>query len=218
MAARSESATQWVGTLAALGLGSACSNPCAEPPFVPPPTPDPSASVSPQVMRGEWIAPGLLELQFSAPLGASGPLDPNRFAILSWDAAAQPDYAEPGGTCYRATRYRPLRTSYYYRVAVADVWIAPEDDTLLRVRLNSSTAQCLLTTVSVGSGIMLAYTNTPDPAAGGLLLDENGNAVFDLGPEWAIENLDQCLGCDNNYYFADEHLPLFDSLAQIPCP
>jgi hypothetical protein len=218
MAARADVPTL-VGVISALGVGSACGDPCADTAFVPPPEPQLGTSITPEVIGGEWIDPGLLELSFSEPLGATGPLDPRRFAVLSWDVSNEADNSTIEGTCYMNTRYRPLQDGYYQTNGVADVWIAPEDPTLLRLRLRRTTAQCLLTTTSVGSGLMLAYTNSEQEGAGGRLLDELGNPVFDLGPAWASSRLEDCFGCEYITYTAwGSHLPQFASLAQIPCP
>jgi hypothetical protein len=208
--------TRLLGLISALGVGTGCNNPC-EQSFDPPPEPDPSASEPPQVIAGEWIGPGVLELEFSKPLAASGQLDPNRFAIVGWYVDGDSFY----GQCEPATRYRELMVGYY-GTAISDAWIGPEDDTLLRLRLSNSGAQCqIFGSNPVASGVMLAYTNVTNEPAGAQLLDENGNPVPDIGPAWAIMQLDSCFGdtyCGYVSSYQGGQLSQLDTLVQIPCP
>jgi hypothetical protein len=214
---RSRFPTQ-LGLISALGVGSGCNDPCDDVGFDPPPEPDPSEGDPPEVIAGEWIGPGVLELRFSRPLGASGQLDTNRFAILSWSAGTGSYYSEE---CDPTTNYRALTVGYYSQSGLSDVWIGPEDDRLLRLRVTNSGAQCQSFGTVLGSGVMLAYTNVADESAGPGLLDENGNPVPDIGPAWAIMRLDSCF---DDYYcgyvgnFTYGHLPQLDTLVQIPCP
>ncbi|MFO7564385.1 MAG: hypothetical protein R6X02_17190 [Enhygromyxa sp.] len=210
------SVRRWIGALTALGLGTACSeDPCEDQVFEPPPEPEPSPS-TPTLIAGEWIGAGVLELSFSRPLSSTGDLDPARFAIVGWDAIS-------GYGCILSTNYRELGTSYYYYSpgsSIAAAWIGPEDDTRLRLRL-SRTSSCLPSTNSVGSGVMLAYTDASSSSAGAKLLDQDGDPIGDIGPAWAIQRLDQCL--EYNYFcrvndFANGHLPALSSLVPIPCP
>lgn len=213
---------RWLGVVSALGLATACTDdPCEGRDFEPPPEPEPSPS-TPSLISGEWIGGGVLELSFSQPLSSNGDLDPNRFAIVGWDAIAY----SSGDTCYLSTRYRELTTGGYYYYGgsgVAAAWIGPEDNTRLRLRLSNSGASCRIVANSRGSGIMLAYTNVTHDAVGSKLLDEDGDPIADIGPAWAIQQLDGCL--DSNYYycgvisqFANGHLPALTSLLAIPCP
>jgi hypothetical protein len=225
MAARPRSPTRWLNLLSALGVASACSDPCEDQGFTLPPEPDPTAGQPPQVLAGEWIGPGVLELSFSKPLMATGDLDPARFAVVGWNAVVS-DYAGIGqqvGECYLVTRYRELGAGYYYYqpTSIAAVWIGPEDDTLLRLRLTSSAAQCPTSSNSAATGIMLVYTDANDPSAGVGLLDENGIRVPDIGPAWAVQDLDSCFTytyCGSVSDYAAGHLPQISSLAPIPCP
>jgi hypothetical protein len=189
--------------------------------FDPPPEPDPSPSAPPTVIGGEWIGAGVLELSFSKPLAPSAVPDPARFAVLGW--AAQVDtyeaYAGPD-TCYVRTRYSTIGSGGYYygSASVVDVWVAPEDPTLLRMRMSNVAATCRPVTGTLGEGVMLVYTNGE---GGNLLLDADGEPVPDLGPAWAIQQLD---GCGSYYYCGSlnqtstGHLPAVTSLAMIPCP
>jgi hypothetical protein len=222
MAARPDFSMRWLGVVSALGVGSACNDVCERQGFEPPPEPDPSPSAAPEVIAGEWIGPGVLELSFSRPLSSLGDLDPNRFAIVGWNAVAN-EYGTDG-ECYLQTRYRELSGgSYYYYYqpsGIAAVWIGPEDDTLLRLRLVTSSPQCRSSGDSIATGIMLVYTNDDDPILGEGLRNENGDVVPDLGPAWAISRLDSCVNTNycTIYYYATGHLPQVSSLAQIPCP
>jgi hypothetical protein len=218
MAARSS--TRWLGVVSTLGLGTACTDHCEGLAFEPPPAPDPDVSETPQVLEGEWIGPNVLELRFSKGLSSNGDLDPRRFGIFAWDA----DHLSASGQCYLGTSYRALIAGYYYYVppfGITDVWIGPEDDTLLRVRLSSSTAQCRSSSFTVATGLLLAFTDEDDLSLGAGLLDEDGVPVPDLGPAWAIQELDGCIGSSYCGYVSESaygHLPELDSLAPIPCP
>jgi hypothetical protein len=210
---------RWLGAVAALGLGTACNDdPCEDLSFELPPEPEPSSS-TPSLIAGEWIGSGVLELRFSRPLTSVGDLDPRRFAIIGWDATAY-----SGDACVLRTSYREIGASYYYYSAgssVAAAWIGPEDPTQLRLRLSSAGATCRISTDSVGSGVMLAYTDATHNAAGPKLLDQDGDPIRDLGPVWAISRLDTCIGseyCGSVYNFATGHLPMTSSLVPIPCP
>lgn len=193
--------------------------------FDPPPEPDPSPSAPPTVIGGEWIGAGVLELSFSKPLTHSAAPDPARFAVLGWAAQVQPygAYAGPD-VCYVRTRYSAIGQSYsyYYGAAtITDVWVAPEDPTVLRLRMSSTSATCRTVPDTLGDGVMLVYTTGE---GGNLLLDADGEPVPDLGPAWAIQAFD---GCSNSpygncsYYLnqtSTGHLPSVTSLAEIPCP
>ncbi|HVI01099.1 MAG TPA: hypothetical protein VM869_20415 [Enhygromyxa sp.] len=219
MASGSGSSTRWLGVVSTFGLGSACYTPCSLP-FDPLPVPDADASAAPQVLAGEWIGPGVLELSFSKPLRADGDIDPNRFTLITWDA----EWFGGSDECYPGTNYSELRPGayYYYPPAgISAVWIGPEDDMRLRLRLSSSAMQCRSSSDAVASGLILVYTNADDPGLGVGLRDENGVALPDLGPAWAITALDECIGNNYCWYFYEStsgHLPEFDSLAPIPCP
>jgi hypothetical protein len=214
MRARSGSST-WFGVVSVLGAGCVDDESCSNPPFEMPPEPELDASDPPTVIAGQWLGVGVLELTFSKPIHAEGDLDPERFAVVGWYA-----YVDP--SCDPETGYRELGRGYYsVGTSVDSAWIGPEDDTLLRVRLSNAAAQCGGPLGAVASGIMLAYTDVDDENAGPRLLDEDGAAVPDIGPEWAIPSLDGCLGenyCVFTSYFADEFLPLTSSLVPIPCP
>jgi hypothetical protein len=187
--------------------------------FDPPPEPDPSPSAPPTVVGGEWIGAGVLELSFSKPLIEGSAPDPARFAVISWAAQVQPydSYAGPE-ICYVRTTYSAIGQGYYYQsTTVADVWVAPEDPTLLRLRMSSTAAACPAVPDTLGDGVMLVYTNGD---GGNLLLDQDGEPVPDLGPAWAIQQLEGCTGA---YYYCSlnqtstGHLPGLTSLAMIPC-
>lgn len=189
--------------------------------FDPPPEPDPSPTAPPTVIGGEWIGAGVLELSFSKPLQVGNTPDPARFAVLSWAAQVRSYDAYAGSdVCYVRTRYSPLGLGYYGSSTVTDVWVAPEDPTLLRLRMSNVSATCRTVADTLGDGVMLAYTNGDD--YGNLLLDAEGDPVPDLGPAWAIPASDSC----SQYYYycyglnntATGHLPAIAELADIPCP
>jgi hypothetical protein len=222
--ARSVSCATLLGVVSVLGLAAlGCSeDACEGLVFEPPPVPNPGADAPPTVLAGEWIAGGVLELQFSKPLTSNGDLDPQRFALVSYDALTS-DYGD-SETCILRTRYRSLGTSYIYDYsiapAIAAVWIAPEDPTRLRLRLSSLAAQCTTRSGSIANGLLLTYTNAPSPNPSTLLLDGEGVPVPDIGPAWAITTLDACFDasyCSFNDN-ASGHLPALNSLAEIPCP
>ena len=122
-----------------------------------------------------------------------------------------------------------LGVGYYYygQPDITAVWIAPEDPTLLRLRTNIGARCRAAISGTVASGVMLVYTNGErptepnDPPPGSQLLDEHGEPLADIGPAWAIDELDACFVSPNCYYVSDlatGHLPELVSLAQIPCP
>jgi hypothetical protein len=162
----------------------------------------------------------VLELSSSRPLSSSGDLDPARFALVNWDANTF-DYS--ARQCYLDTDYRPLldSNSYYGEASIAAVWIGPEDDTRLRLRMSSMLVQCRSWWNSLASGLLLVYTDADDPRVGTKLLDGSGEPVPDLGPAWAIEVLESCFEgafCERYYGHDWGHLPQLATLAPIPCP
>lgn len=190
--------------------------------FDPPPEPDPSSSAPPTVIAGEWIGAGVLELSFSQPLTPGAAPDPARFAVLSWAAQVQPYNAYAGpDVCYVRTQYSALGLGYYSTATITDVWVAPEDATLLRLRLSNTAATCRSVPDTFGNGVMLVYTNGE---GGNLLLDADGDPVPDLGPAWAVQQLDSCSTSSYGYcgyslnQLSTGHLPSVNSLADIPCP
>jgi hypothetical protein len=213
--------TGLVGLVATVGLAG-CENPDACEglrTFDPPPEPEPSSSAPPTVIAGEWIGAGVLELTFSKPLTPGAAPDPGRFAVLAWAAQVQPYAAYAGPeVCYVRTQYSSIGQGYYSSASVTDVWVAPEDSTLLRLRLSNVSATCRTVPDTLGEGVMLVYNNGD---GGNLLLDQDGDPVPDLGPAWAIQQTDGCV----NYYYCGSlnqtstgHLPSVTSLAMIPCP
>ena len=210
----------WVPVLGALAGAGCNDDPCAgQRGFEPPPEPAPGPAAPPEVLAGEWIGAGVLELQFSAELGSFGTLDPSRFALLSWSARAAEGYYD-AGVCSLSTSYRALGMSYYgyAQSSIAEVWLAPEDPTLLRMRLTQPGAQCPNSSVAVAEGLLLTYTAAA--GAGPELRDADGQLVPDLGPQWALDRLDGCFGSGYclAFYSATGHLPALTSLAPIPCP
>ncbi len=228
MSDRSRVPSGLLGLVSLLGAASGCNEDLCEGQrnFDPPPEPDPGPDAAPTVLAGRWIGAGVLELEFSGPIAALGDLDPQRFALVGWDANAyeyDPDF--DAGSCLLQTRYRELGTSYFYyggpQRGVAAAWIGPEDDTLLRLVLNNTGAACTISPGSLGSGVMLAYTAGDLEGVGTKLETGEGETLADIGPAWAIDRLEACVGysyCGAVSYFANGHLPLIDSLAEIPCP
>ncbi|WP_146155150.1 hypothetical protein [Enhygromyxa salina] len=216
-----------VGVAAAIGLGG-CENsdPCEGlRTFEALPEPTASATAPPIVLDGEWIGAGVLELQFSKPLAVSSAPDPNRFAIVGWAAIVQPynNYNGPD-SCDARTRYSVLGQGYYQVGRVSDAWVAPEDASVLRLRMSNSAADCRVSTDIVAEGVLLVYADGGD--AGAQLLDGDGDPVPDIGPQWAIQRWEDCIGGGNSYNYCGYslgrsptgHLPALTSLAPIPCP
>lgn len=220
MAARPGPSSHLLGVVSALGIVTGCEieNQCDDKRiFDSPPEVDPNAS-EPMVLAGEWIAAGILELRFTQPVSSSGDLDPNRFAIITW--TAQVDAYGGGTECLLETNYRQLGAGYY-QVSVAEAWIGPEDDSIVRLRMTNTGGSCPTRSGAVESGLMLVYTSGAD--GGPALLDADGELIPDLGPAWAVDEIEPCLG--GNYYYcsylgarATGHLPEIQSLASIPCP
>jgi hypothetical protein len=189
--------------------------------FDPPPEPEPSPTAPPIVLDGEWIGAGVLELTFSKPLQEGNAPDPSRFAVLNWTAQVT-EYNSYAGSdvCYERTQYALVGVGYYGNASVTDVWIAPDDASVLRLRLSNTAAACRTVPDTLGEGVMLVYTNSEN--GGNLLMDAEGDPVPDLGPAWAIQALDGCVG--TYYYYCGlrqtytGHLPSVTSLADIPCP
>jgi hypothetical protein len=199
--------------------------------FDPPPEPEPSDTAPPTLLDGEWIGAGVLELSFSKPLLPGSPPDPTRFAVVGWSAIVQPygGYYGSGSadSCQSTTRYSMIGVGYYSRAVVTDVWVAPEDPTLLRLRMSNTGADCRTINDIVGEGVMLVYANGGD--AGTQLLDADGDPVPDIGPAWAIAAWEPCVGSVSyGYYYnscgyalnnsATGQLPAMTSMASIPCP
>jgi hypothetical protein len=203
------------------GLAGCENDPCeGQRTFDRPPEPEPSSSAPPTVLEGEWIGAGVLEISLSKPLQPGNAPDPSRFAVLGWAAQVQ-DYDSYAGSdiCYVRTQYSTIGQGYYSASSVADVWVAPEDPTLLRLRMSNVGATCRTVPDTLGDGVMLVYTN--GEGFGNLLLDADGDPVPDLGPAWAIQQQDgncvyyYCYSLNNT---ATGHLPAVTSLADIPCP
>jgi hypothetical protein len=219
-----------VGVVAALGLGcSEGDDPCEGlRTFDPPPAPESSDTAPPTVLAGEWIGAGVLELQFSKPLAVGSAPDPNRFALLNWAAQVQSyDNFQGPATCYVRTRYSGLGVGYYQTSSIADVWVAPEDPTLLRLRMSSASASCRAINDTVAEGILLVYVDAIIDPATTRLTDAQGSPVPDIGPQWAIPQWEGCFGTSYNGYnycgyvlgqTATGHLPALNVLAPIPCP
>lgn len=226
-----------VGVLAVLGAGGCAEeDPCEElRTFDAPPEPTATATAPPIVLSGEWVSANVLELQFSKPLAVGSAPEPSRFALINWNASAavyDPYYGSGTAVCNLRSSYRGfgLTGGYYYQsgASVIDAWIAPEDPTLLRVRTASANPTCRTNTDIVADGLMLVYVD--GDGAGERLLEDNGDAVRDLGPSWAIQPWEDCViqAYEDNYgYFycgfalsnyATGHLPSISTLAPIPCP
>ncbi|KIG12532.1 hypothetical protein DB30_01294 [Enhygromyxa salina] len=220
----------FLGVAAALGLGGCENGDACEGlrTFDAPPAPTTSDTAPPIVLEGEWIGAGVLELQFSKPLAAGNAPDPDRFAVIGWSAQVQSYSGYQGpDTCYVRTRYAGIGQGYYQVNSVADVWIAPEDPSLLRVRMSSTAASCRAATDIVADGVLLVYTDGPTDPVTERLLDAEGDPVPDLGPQWAVQQWEICTA-NNNYGYnycryslstsVTGHLPALSVLAPIPCP
>jgi hypothetical protein len=107
----------------------------------------------------------------------------------------------------------------------SQVWIAPEDPTILRLRLDNSSATCpnpaFNSSAASESGVMLVYTGQAS-ADGPELLDEDGVAVPAFGSDWLLDRLAACVDGSYGYFcpLGDPggHLPGLSSLVPIPCP
>lgn len=219
-----------VGVVSALGLGLGVGG-CTEEDACEglrelevPPEPEASATAPPLVLGGEWIGAGILELQFSKPLAVGSAPDPARFAVLGWAVQAYTDYND---ACSITTRYAGLGVGYYGFSPVTDAWVAPEDSSLLRLRMSNLGADCRTINDALGEGVTLVYADGGN--AGEPLRDADGEVVPDIGPAWALGPWEGCIGGGGNYYYyspcgyslsstATGQLPGFSRLAQIPCP
>jgi hypothetical protein len=220
------SPSRLLGVVSALGVTAGCSDPCESLVLETPPEPSPSAEDPPTVIAGEWLTAGVLELHFSKAIASFGDLDPARFEVVAWAIGGN----EVSGSCNAATRYRWLFGGGYYYYGAAprpsQVWIAPENPTILRVRLANSGATCpnpaFNSSAAIESGVMLVYTG-PATADGPELLDEDGVAVPAFGSDWLLDRLAACVDGTYGYYFCPlgdlgGHLPGLASLVPIPCP
>lgn len=206
--------------LCAVGL-LACvdpDDPCADAYELDPP-PEPDGDGPPTVVDGRWLEPGVLELRFSEALDPGVPPDPARFAVVSWAARSEPHVKVGVSICYVETSYdelsrQPDPSGYEPGPhSLTEVVVDGQDPTLLRVTLAEPGASCPTIPNSIAEGVILAY------AAGGfgeeLLLAADGSPVPNLGPAWAIENLEQESPVGATI---DGHLNALDALAPIPCP
>ena len=196
--------------------------------FAPPPEPALSPSSPPTVIDGQWLNASVLELQFSEPIASEGDPDPERFAILGWNVDID-DYGYGDNSCSTSTRYSSLGgggySYYYYSPApsIAQAWIGPEDDSILRLQLSSISRQCPSSAGTVASGVLLVYTDSE--LGGPALTDAEGTKLGDIGPAWALTRLESCVDSDSSYSygcsingFYTGQLPQLSSLLEIPCP
>lgn len=222
-----------VGLVAGVGAQLGCApeevDECVGVTFDPPPELEP---VGTTVREGRWLSATTLELQFTAPISGEGlDPDPTRFGVLGFSVIAYDQYE----SCYVRTLYNWLGSiGYYYNysnaisMGVDLVWIPPEDDTLLRLRI-ATTETCPLplnvnSGEQIGSGVLLIYEGT-HAGAGSRLLDAQGDPLDDIGVQWALELVDLCIDSAGPGYFAcgvngaaPDQLPRLSSLLEIPCP
>ncbi len=216
--------------LAGLALVSGCNEPetcddeiaATERPTWPEP-PDPVGP--PAVTSARWLDDEVLELQFSEALealsGGQAAINPLRFRVLATSLRADAYY-----DCSLSTSYYVPRQGYS-AIYPIQLWQAPEDAAILRLRMNQS----ITCGAGPGDGLMLVYTNNPvADVSASVVRDVDGDPLPDLGPMWAISGLDDCfMNYSSSYYyysgfcgalsrFASGVFPSLDSLADIPCP
>lgn len=230
--ARKPSHSSSIAALVGVGAALGCTDPdeddaCVDQTYDPPPEPVPN-TLTPTVSSGRWLSATTLELQFSAPLTSQGDVDAARFGLLGFSVIA---YDQGYDTCYLRTRYTWLGTTanYYYgssgSMGVDAAWIAPEDDTLLRLQL-PIVDRCPPAAGNgevLGSGVLLVYAS--GSPSEGALLDDQGDPLADIGVDWAVGQVETCLENAGEYYnfcaynnAASGQLPGLLSLLEIPCP
>ncbi len=200
---------------------------------------------NPTLLDARWLSTTVLELQFSEPLEALTPLDPvptARFRVMGWNLSTDTynpygyNYGNGNNDCTIYTRYYPVRQTN--TAVVVELWQAPEDAAVVRLRMGSPIS--CTTPDDPHSGLSLFYTNdTLDFGAnGGLdmtsLRDVEGNPLPDIGPAWALTAM---VGCASSYatpptgtgYYYYQYcnglrstvtgsFPVMTSMVQIPCP
>lgn len=188
----------------------------------------------PSLVEARWLTSDTLELQFSEPLATPGAkLAPHRFRVMGWNLTTTL-YSYYGGSnddCTIYTRYFPMRQGGNFP---SDLWQAPEDAAVLRLRMNAPVA--CTTQNGTRTGLALFYTN--DPFAGEdapALEDLEGNMLADIGPSWAITAMTDCApsyaqgGSQGYYYYYGPScyglnrnvagtFPLLPEMLEIPCP
>lgn len=197
--------------------------------------PGPPAQIgdSPVIVEARWLASDTLELQFSEPLASpSEPLAPHRFRVMGWNVDTDLyGYGPDTRDCALYTQYFPIRQGGNFP---ADLWQAPEDPAILRLRMN---APVTCTPPNGGrTGLALFYTNDPFPdQVAPAFEDLDGNLVADIGPLWAISAMDDCAlayangGSQGYYYYyspscyglsrnATGGFAQLDEMLEIPCP
>lgn len=219
-----------LGLVAGVGAQLGCapeqgSNPCVGQTYDPPPELE---LVGTAVSGGRWLSSTTLELQFTAPISSEGlDPDPARFGVIGFSVTASAPY----DSCYVQTRYGWLgATASYYTynpvssTGVEAVWIPPEDNTVLRLRIATPEECPLPPNVNldepIGSGVLLGYAGS-NTQAGNRLLDEQGDPLGDIGEEW-VDDIEACIEADYGACAGDfvnsGQLPRLTNLLPIPCP
>lgn len=184
---------------------------------------------NPTLMEGRWLSDTVLELQFSAPLEGLSPIDPvdpARFRVMTWSVTTtSSSYYYGNDDCTLYTRYAPIRQ-------IAELWQAPEDAAVLRLRM-SNPVTCA-TPDDPLSGLALFYTNDPLSTGNASIRDQEGNQLPDIGPGWALTAMVDCAANysqppSSGYYYYGPYcsglsntfngaFPTLTSLLRIPCP
>ncbi|MFV8752165.1 hypothetical protein ACNOYE_16580 [Nannocystaceae bacterium ST9] len=193
---------------------------------------------NPTLLEARWLATDVLELQFSEPLEALSPVDPistTRFKVMGWNVSTTVYGGYGNDDCTIYTRYYPIRQTT--GATVSDLWQAPEDAAVLRLRM-SAPVSCA-TPDDPLTGLALFYVNDPLDLGGGVtssasVRDTAGNQLPDIGPAWAITTMRDCavyyLSSPGYYYYyynqgcnglrstVTGSFPVLSSMLSIPCP
>lgn len=202
------------------------------------PGPPPDNGESPTLIEARWLADDTLELQFSEPLATpTEPLAPYRFRVMGWNITTDTyygyySYGGENDDCTIYTRYYPMRQGGNFPT---DLWQAPEDPAILRLRMNGPVA-CGLPNASRRTGLALFHTNDPFEGLDAPAFEDlDGNLLPDIGPSWAITAMAGCAGSyaqggSQGYYSyygpncygltrtVTGSFPMLSSLLEIPCP
>lgn len=191
----------------------------------------PDNGSNPTLLEARWLSSDVLELQFSEPLEALDPLDPiapARFRVMGWNINTQSYYYSDDCSIY--TAYYPIRQGNNYP---AELWQAPEDAAVLRLRMNAPVT--CATPDDPLTGLLLFYTNDPLTTGNASVRDVEGNQLPDIGPSWALSSMVSCAanyaqgGMQGYYYYYGPYcsgltntfsgsFPVLPSILAIPCP
>jgi hypothetical protein len=189
----------------------------------------PDNGSNPTLLETRWLSDSVLELQFSEPLEALSPLapiDPARFRVINWSVSNDPGNYYYNAACVLYTSYSPVRQ-------IAELWQAPEDAAVLRLRMSNPVA--CATPDDPNTGLALFYTNDSLVTGNASIRDVDGNQLPDIGPSWALNSMVDCAvnysqpPSSGYYYYYGPYcaglsdtvtgtFPVLTSMLQIPCP